>query len=200
MNDPDAKAARIVADVGGEAQLGRTAWVKSAGEYPPLQPLAKGVSVTAEKAAPLPPAAGAPATRPLEGYTICDFANVIAGPACGRMFAELGATVYKLGPGIPQHGPMVMMVWQAELHQGKKSIILDVRRTRSRTDESPVSSHSRPQTRRPTRPARLARAKCKCPRRTPRRLRVASHSLALARTPPLCRHARRRPRSRPRAT
>ena len=35
-----------------------------------------------------------------------------AGPACGRMFAELGATVYKLGPGIPQHGPMVMMVWQ----------------------------------------------------------------------------------------
>ena len=39
------------ADVGGEAQLGRTAWVKSAGEYPPLQPLAKGVAVPAEKAA-----------------------------------------------------------------------------------------------------------------------------------------------------
>ena len=133
MNDPDARAARIVADVGGEAQLGRTAWVKSAGEYPPLQPLAKGVAVPAEKAATaLPPVAGAPATRPLEGYTICDFANVIAGPACGRMFAELGATVYKLGPGIPQHGPMVMMVWQAELHQGKQSIILDAKKPAAR--------------------------------------------------------------------
>ena len=40
----------------------------------------------------------------LARYVIADFANVIAGPACGRMFAELGATVYKLGPGIPQHG------------------------------------------------------------------------------------------------
>ena len=54
-------------------------------------------------------------TLSLARYVIADFANVIAGPACGRMFAELGATVYKLGPGIPQHGPMVMMVWQAEL-------------------------------------------------------------------------------------
>jgi len=63
---------------------------------------------------------------------ICDFANVIAGPACGRMFAELGATVYKLGPGLPQHGPMVMMVWQAELHQGKRSIILDAKKPAAR--------------------------------------------------------------------
>ena len=81
-----------------------------------------------------PPKAGgaSPSARPLEGYTICDFANVIAGPACGRMFAELGATVVKLGPGIPQHGPMVMMVWQAELHQGKQSIILDAKKPAAR--------------------------------------------------------------------
>jgi len=63
---------------------------------------------------------------------ICDFANVIAGPACGRMLAELGAIVYKLGPGVPQHGPMVMMVWQAELHQGKHSIILDAKKVEAR--------------------------------------------------------------------
>ena len=132
MNDKDARAARIVAEVGGEPQLGRTAWLTSAGEYPALQPLAKGVTVTAEKATPLPAASGAPKSRPLEGYVIADFANVIAGPACGRMFAELGATVYKLGPGIPQHGPMVMMVWQAELHQGKKSIILDAKKLAAR--------------------------------------------------------------------
>mmetsp|Transcript_20723 Transcript_20723/g.62257 ORF Transcript_20723/g.62257 Transcript_20723/m.62257 type:complete len:146 (+) Transcript_20723:1508-1945(+) len=48
------------------------------------------------------------------------------------MLAELGATVYKLGPGVPQHGPMVMMVWQAELHQGKHSIILDAKKVEAR--------------------------------------------------------------------
>lgn len=31
MRDPDARAARIFAEVGGEVQLGRAAWVKSAG-------------------------------------------------------------------------------------------------------------------------------------------------------------------------
>jgi crotonobetainyl-CoA:carnitine CoA-transferase CaiB-like acyl-CoA transferase len=132
MKDKDARASRVVAEVGGEFQLGRSAWVQSAGEYPPLQLLTQGAAVTAEKATPFPAVTGAPKPRPLEGYVICDFANVIAGPACGRMFAELGATVYKLGPGIPQHGPMVMMVWQAELHQGKESIILDAKKPAAR--------------------------------------------------------------------
>ena len=132
MKDKDARAARIVAEVGGEAQLGRAAWLRSAGEYPALELIDKSAAVTREKATPLPAATGAPKPRPLEGYVIADFANVIAGPACGRMFAELGATVYKLGPGIPQHGPMVMMVWQAELHQGKKSIILDAKKPAAR--------------------------------------------------------------------
>ena len=30
--------------------------------------------------------------KPLAGYTCVDFCNVLAGPACGRMMAELGAT------------------------------------------------------------------------------------------------------------
>ena len=132
MEDKDARKARVVADVGGEYQLGRTAWISSAGEYPDLQPLEKGAAVSKDKGAPPPAATGAPKARPLEGFVIADFANVIAGPACGRMFAELGATVYKLGPGIPQHGPMVMMVWQAELHQGKRSIILDAKKPAAR--------------------------------------------------------------------
>mmetsp|Transcript_26468 Transcript_26468/g.76958 ORF Transcript_26468/g.76958 Transcript_26468/m.76958 type:complete len:589 (-) Transcript_26468:159-1925(-) len=133
MRDPDARAARIFAEVGGEVQLGRAAWVKSAGEYPDLQPMVDGAAAVArDRAAPPPAATAPPRQRPLEGFVICDFANVIAGPACGRMLAELGATVYKLGPGVPQHGPMVMMVWQAELHQGKHSIILDAKKVEAR--------------------------------------------------------------------
>ena len=36
--------------------------------------------------------------KPLNGYLVVDFSNVLAGPACGRMFAELGAKVVKLEP------------------------------------------------------------------------------------------------------
>jgi len=133
MKDPHAKASRVVADVEGldEAQLGRTAWLRSVGEYPNLKKMAAGDAVDFNGTA-APKVNGKPHARPLEGIVIADFANVIAGPACGRMFAELGATVYKLGPGLPQHGPMVMMVWQAELHQGKKSIILDAKKEAGR--------------------------------------------------------------------
>ena len=34
--------------------------------------------------------------KPLEGYVVADFSNVLAGPNCGRMLCELGATVYKV--------------------------------------------------------------------------------------------------------
>lgn len=129
FKDKDAKNARIVADVDGldYPQLGRTAWLRSVGEYPNLKALETAASLLKDGSG-LKFGSGSAAARPLEGVVLADFANVIAGPACGRMFAELGATVYKMGPGLPQHGPMVMMVWQAELHQGKKSIILDAKK------------------------------------------------------------------------
>ena len=50
-------------------------------------------------------------TKPLEGYVVVDFTNVLAGPNCGRMLSELGATVYKIEPHNPQHPPMVMVAW-----------------------------------------------------------------------------------------
>ena len=34
--------------------------------------------------------------KPLEGFVVVDFSNVLAGPNCGRMLCELGATVYKV--------------------------------------------------------------------------------------------------------
>lgn len=42
------------------------------------------------------------------------------------MLAELGATVYKVGPKLPHHAPVVMVTWQAEEMIGKQSIMLDL--------------------------------------------------------------------------
>ena len=64
--------------------------------------------------------------KPLAGFIAVDFTNVLAGPNCGRMLSELGATVYKVEPHNPQHPPMVMVAWQAEGNAGKKTIILDM--------------------------------------------------------------------------
>ena len=63
--------------------------------------------------------------KPLAGFIAVDFTNVLAGPNCGRMLSELGATVYKVEPHNPQHPPMVMVAWQAEGNAGKKTIIID---------------------------------------------------------------------------
>lgn len=54
-----------------------------------------------------------------------DLCNVVAGPACGRAFVELGATVVKIDPMRPQHSPTVMVTFAGETAVGKRSIILD---------------------------------------------------------------------------
>jgi len=41
--------------------------------------------------------------------------------------AELGATVDKVGPKLPDHAPVVMVTWQAEEMIGKQSIMLDLK-------------------------------------------------------------------------
>ena len=74
MHDKDAREARIFAEVGGEVQLGRTAWLRSAGEYPALLPFASAgaAAVAAQRATPLSAARGAPKPRPLEGCLLAD--------------------------------------------------------------------------------------------------------------------------------
>lgn len=124
--DADARSAHIFAQAKGHRypQLGRPAWVASAQPYPDLKAREHVDSVPA-RATSLPSPTGQLAKRPLEGFTLVDFTNVVAGPACGRMFAELGATVYKIDPINPQHSPVIMTTWAAEMGVGKRSIILD---------------------------------------------------------------------------
>ena len=65
------------------------------------------------------------AKLPLAGFTVIDLCNVVAGPACGRVFVELGATVVKIDPMRPQHSPTIMVTFAGETAVGKRSIILD---------------------------------------------------------------------------
>ena len=91
--DPKAHAAGIFADVRGctAPQIGRSAWVASAQPYPALE--------SCHRADALPPRitpmrtteARVATNAPLAGFTVIDLCNVIAGPACGRVFVELGA-------------------------------------------------------------------------------------------------------------
>ncbi len=127
QNDPDARAASVFAHAKGHehVQLGRPSWVASAQPYPDLEACRQLDALPARKTG-FPKASGNIAKRPLEGYVMLDLASVIAGPSCGRAFAELGATVVASDPINPQHSPLIMLTWQAELGVGKRSIILDV--------------------------------------------------------------------------
>jgi crotonobetainyl-CoA:carnitine CoA-transferase CaiB-like acyl-CoA transferase len=128
LNDPQARASGVIAEVEGHdhVQIGRSSWVGSAQPYPDLRARESMKSVP-PRSTPLPSIDGKePAKRPLEGFTLVDFSNVVAGPNAGRMFAELGATVYWICPINPQHAPVVMIAYTSEAGVGKRSIILDI--------------------------------------------------------------------------
>lgn len=76
----------------------------------------------------------APDTRPLAGVRVIDFTQVLAGPYCTRLLADMGAEVIKVEPPAgdpsrvlpPQLGPghSGYFAW---LNAGKKSIVADLR-------------------------------------------------------------------------
>lgn len=111
-------------------QLGRSARVASAKPYPPHR-LAR---TEAPEIPACPPAGEAPpyGQGPLHGIRVLDLANVIAGPACGRILAELGADVVKVDTTRPDLVPIVTVIWTGELSQGKRSILLDLSRDAGR--------------------------------------------------------------------
>lgn len=136
--DPAACAAGIFADVQGvaERQIGRSAWVASAQPYAPLSAAREAEALPTREGTRGASEASSGTGLPLEGVTVVDLCNVIAGPACGRVFVELGATVVKVDPMEPLHPPTVTVTWSGELAAGKRSIILD-----TNTDEGRAILH-----------------------------------------------------------
>ncbi len=72
-------------------------------------------------------------TGPLAGYRVLEFANMISGPFCGQMLADLGADVVKVesleGDGFralrPEHGGLGAHF--AHFNRGKRSVKLDLK-------------------------------------------------------------------------
>ena len=121
-----AKEAGLVESVVGfeQPQLGRAINVKSAKPYPALQAGAK-IDAVVPHQVEIHHSQNI-STKPLTGYLVLDLCNVIAGPACGRLLGELGASVIKLDSTRPDHQPLVTVVWGAEANQGKKSLLADL--------------------------------------------------------------------------
>ena len=85
-------------------------------------------------APPPAPAMGAP----LDGIRVLDLSQVVSGPICGRMLADLGADVVKLEPGSgdvirmlePHVGDPPVSVYFTWANAGKRSISVDLREPR----------------------------------------------------------------------
>lgn len=73
-------------------------------------------------------------TKPLEGIRVCDVTQNLAGPFCGQILADLGATVIKVEPpgadlgrawGPPFWGDDSTLFLSA--NRGKRSVVLDLK-------------------------------------------------------------------------
>jgi CoA:oxalate CoA-transferase len=72
---------------------------------------------------------------PLAGIRVLDFSQVVSGPICGRMLADLGADVVKIEPLegdiirhlSPQVGDHAMSVYFSWVNAGKRSMAVDLR-------------------------------------------------------------------------
>ncbi|MEJ8851183.1 CoA transferase [Variovorax rhizosphaerae] len=77
------------------------------------------------------------ATRPLEGIQVVELAHLIAGPYCGQMLADEGASVIKIEPPggeLTRHRPPArqaedgeVTAYYASLNRGKSSVVLDLK-------------------------------------------------------------------------
>jgi len=76
--------------------------------------------------------------RPLDGIAVLDLSQVVSGPICGRMLADLGADVVKLEPPggdvirflQPKVGDDPVSVYFTWVNAGKRSVSLDLKTER----------------------------------------------------------------------
>jgi CoA:oxalate CoA-transferase len=71
--------------------------------------------------------------RPLEGVRVLDLSQIIAGPACGRVLADLGAEVFKIespGGDLSRTVPPIVNgigALYAQMNAGKRHVCADIR-------------------------------------------------------------------------
>ena len=86
-----------------------------------------------EPARSLSPASSAPLDAPwLEGITILDLTNVIAGPTIAGTLARFGARVIKIDAVHPTFDPWNTIVMGIYSNRGKESVLLDVKASKGR--------------------------------------------------------------------
>ena len=59
---------------------------------------------------------------PLEGFSVVDISQAVAGPTAARLLADFGADVIKVGNPIPAVTDGIV----GQLHRGKRTILMDV--------------------------------------------------------------------------
>jgi crotonobetainyl-CoA:carnitine CoA-transferase CaiB-like acyl-CoA transferase len=131
QRDADARAASVFVELPGTdtLQIGRAVWMRSALPYAPLAARRTAQAFTGSAADPPAASGRAKARLPLEGYKVVDMTNVLAGPSCTRMLGELGADVIRVDVMDPQPPPTIHVLWSGENSVGKRSIIVDRRKT-----------------------------------------------------------------------
>jgi len=115
-------------------QPGPIAWLEGcppvAGEKRPTEDEVERLAILREGSNMAPRPTPAETRRPapwLEGITILDMTNVIAGPTIAGTFARFGATVIKLDPVMPTYDPWNTIVFGIYGQMGKESILVNVK-------------------------------------------------------------------------
>src|SRR3972149_11322958 len=76
----------------------------------------------------------APNPRPLAGYRVLELGSTVAGPFCGRLFADFGAEVIKVegadGDPVRSMGKRYRdkSLWAASIFRNKSLIAVDLRK------------------------------------------------------------------------
>jgi crotonobetainyl-CoA:carnitine CoA-transferase CaiB-like acyl-CoA transferase len=92
---------------------------------------------------PSHPAPCPPLTAPwLEGITILDLTNVIAGPTIAGTLARFGARVIKIDPVHPTFDPWNTIVMGIYANRGKASVLLDVKSGKGREALARLIAHA----------------------------------------------------------